>query len=431
MLFATDQQTLDDLNIFGKRGGDSVYSFYNQTKTREGAAVLTEIFRQPLSDVASINKRVDIIKFFTNNHIDFPFDVAGLDTIRTYLDNRDERSKLSAQEHSVANRLTDLVAPDIETVTIIKGITALTEVLVTLRTFISTRHFCEETINKIAELIPVLSKPANSKFSKKELEEYDLMFRFRNYETIQTLLRHIAYIDVYCSIAKVANKQQLAFPQAHTGDVSLLVLEGVYHPLVRNAISNNITSDADRNVIFLTGANMAGKSTFMKSLSIALYLGHMGFPVPAGKMQFAVLDGLYTTINLPDNLGMGASHFYSEVLRVKKLAVELKSRNLFILFDELFRGTNVKDAHEATVALTEAFAGRKNSLFVVSSHIVEAGVILREQCDNIQFLFLPTKMLDNQPVYTYKLEEGITEDRHGMLIIKNEGILEILNNRQT
>jgi Mismatch repair ATPase (MutS family) len=63
---------------------------------------------------------------------------------------------------------------------------------------------------------------------------------------------------------------------------------------------------------------MAGKSTFMKSVSIAMYLAHAGFPVAAQQMQFAVLDGAYTTINLPDNLGMGASHFYAEVLRLKK-----------------------------------------------------------------------------------------------------------------
>ncbi len=71
---------------------------------------------------------------------------------------------------------------------------------------------------------------------------------------------------------------------------------------------------------FLTGANMAGKSTFIKPLGIAMYLGHMGFPVPASRMEFAVRDGIFTTINLPDNLSRGASHFYAEVLRIKNVA---------------------------------------------------------------------------------------------------------------
>jgi DNA mismatch repair ATPase MutS len=196
---------------------------------------------------------------------------------------------------------------------------------------------------------------------------------------------------------------------------------------VPNAVGNALRITPDSNVIFLTGANMAGKSTFMKSLGIALFLAHMGFPVPASRMEFSVLDGIYTTINLPDNLGMGASHFYAEVLRVKKMAHELsQSKRLFIIFDELFRGTNVKDAYEATIAITSAFAQKRRSLFVISTHIIEAGDVLKKKWDNISFKYLPTRMNGKTPVYTYTLQTGITADRHGMIIINNERILEIL-----
>lgn len=181
-----------------------------------------------------------------------------------------------------------------------------------------------------------------------------------------------------------------------------------------------------QNLVFLTGANMAGKSTFLRALSTAVYIAHMGFPVAATQMEFSVLDGIYTTINLPDNLGIGASHFYAEVLRVKKMATALSSgKSLLVIFDELFRGTNVKDAHEATIAITSAFARKKNSLFIISSHIVEAGAALQQQ-PTISFRFLPTRMNGHTPEYTYKLEQGITDDRHGMIIIRNEGILDIL-----
>ena len=176
---------------------------------------------------------------------------------------------------------------------------------------------------------------------------------------------------------------------------------------------------------------MAGKSTFMKSLGIALYVAHMGFPVAAAKMEFSVRDGIYTTINLPDDLNSGNSHFYAEVLRVKKIAKELGiAKNLFIIFDELFRGTNVKDAYEGTIAITEAFAEKRNCMFVVSTHIIEAGDVLKQRCNNINFVYLPTKMDGNTPIYTYKLEQGITADRHGMIIINNERILEIIRSRK-
>jgi len=155
-------------------------------------------------------------------------------------------------------------------------------------------------------------------------------------------------------------------------------------------------------------------------------VAHMGFPVAAKRMEFSVMDGIYTTINLPDNLGIGASHFYAEVLRVKQVAAELsKGRSIFVVFDELFRGTNVKDAHEASVAVALAYAKKRNSMFIISSHIIEAGDQLK-QLNNIGFLYLPTRMNGNIPEYTYRLEKGITDDRHGMIIIRNEGILEIL-----
>ncbi|RYE22358.1 MAG: DNA mismatch repair protein, partial [Sphingobacteriaceae bacterium] len=140
---------------------------------------------------------------------------------------------------------------------------------------------------------------------------------------------------------------------------------------------------------------------------------------------------MYTTINLPDDLSSGNSHFYAEVLRVKKIAKELGvDKNLFIIFDELFRGTNVKDAYEGTIAITAAFAEKRNCMFVVSTHIIEAGDVLKQRCRNINFVYLPTRMDKNIPIYTYKLEPGITADRHGMIIINNERILEIIRSRK-
>jgi DNA mismatch repair ATPase MutS len=252
-----------------------------------------------------------------------------------------------------------------------------------------------------------------------------LRFRFRT--ALQRLLRVLHYLDVYIAVGRVAGERGFVLPVALPRGRHSVDIEGVYHPQVKNAIPNDICITPEGNVIFLTGANMAGKSTFMKSLSIAIFLAHMGFPVAAAKMEFAVLDGIYTTINLPDDLEMGASHFYAEVLRVKKMAIGLRSgKNLFITFDELFRGTNVKDAYEATIAITKGFANKRNSLFVISTHIIEAGDVLKAACPNVRFVYLPTRMNGHQPVYTYKLESGITDDRHGMVIINNERILETL-----
>lgn len=437
MSFTTDRQTVEDLNIFGKHGQDAIYSIYNRCMTRGGAAILEEMFRYPLSDDEAINRRSSIMQDFAEKGSVFPFSSADFDSIGIYLSNTDQRSKLSAQEHSVGKQLGNMIAPDAETQVIHKGIVALTELLRGLGSFLGTLDLSEGNgyYGDAAAIAALLAEPVflpilghgKGKLSASMMADFDVVFRFRNRDTIQKLLRHIYFLDAYLSVARVAVDRGFIFPKAMQKDKNELVLEGVYHPQVENAVANSIHITPTGNVIFLTGANMAGKSTFMKSLSICLYLAHMGFPVAAAKMDFSVFDGIYTTINLPDDMGMGASHFYAEVLRVKKMAIELaQGKRLFILFDELFRGTNVKDAYEATIAITAAFATKRTSMFVISTHIVEAGEVLRKQCNNVRFVYLPTTMTGTKPVYTYTLKEGITDDRHGMVIINNEGILDLL-----
>jgi len=275
----------------------------------------------------------------------------------------------------------------------------------------------------------LLKEPGKGKLPHEKVVVYDGYLRFRHREIIRRLLQHVYQLDVYMSVGRVAAERGFCFPLALPAEEQRFSMQGIYHPQVKQAVPNSLEITAGSHVLFLTGANMAGKSTFMKTLGIGLFLAHMGFPVPASRMEFSVLDGIYTTINLPDDLGMGASHFYAEVLRVKKVARELgQGRRLFVIFDELFRGTNVKDAYEATIAITNAFAGKTTSVFLISTHIIEAGAVLKEMSGAIRFIFLPTRMDNHTPVYSYTLETGITDDRHGMVIIRNEGILEILKN---
>jgi DNA mismatch repair protein MutS len=434
MRFTTDQQTLEDLNIFGRHGTDSVYALFNHTHTRGGAVILEECCRYPLADERLINQRSGIIRHFADSRAAFPFKPELFDQAEQYLANEDERTRLVAGDRTLLGKVSGLIAEDSDYKTIHRGVSALVEILQALRQFVGTAGAPYEAekgaiLALLAEpaLQPLLADNHKGKLSFDKVAAYDVVLRFRHRDSIRRLLQRIYQLDMYISVAKVAGDRGFAFAEALPQDRHCIRLEGVYHPQVKNAVPNTLDITPDSNLIFLTGANMAGKSTFMKSLGISLFLAHAGFPVPARRMEFSVLDGIYTTINLPDDLGMGASHFYAEVLRVKKIARELsQGRRLFVIFDELFRGTNVKDAYEATVALTTAFAERRDSMFVISTHIIEAGDILRERCANIRFVYLPTLMEGNVPVYTYTIRPGITADRHGMVIIDNEGILDIL-----
>jgi DNA mismatch repair protein MutS len=427
MVLQTDEQTITDLGIFGKRNSGGIYDLYNCTHTRGGEMILKEMFLAPLSDKEAITRRSNIIGSFARLNMAFPFPAALFDMAEKYIKDPDARTKNNHQQGLLSDK-------DIQ-----QGVTSVITLMQQTREFVETNNvkdipaYAPER-EAILQLVndpvfePVVREKGKGKLSYTAMAAYDNLFRIRERFKIEQLLRHIYNLDVYLCVAKVALERHFVFPKALDKGQCVLKLEGVYHPELEHPVGNTILMNPGEHVVFLTGANMAGKSTFLRSVSTAVYVAHMGFPVAAASMEFSVMDGMYTTINLPDNLGIGASHFYAEVLRVKQVAAELgRGKSLFIIFDELFRGTNVKDAHEATVAITNAFARKKTSMFIISSHIVEAGEQLKQRPD-IGFLYLPTRMNGHKPEYTYTLERGITDDRHGMIIIRNEGILDTLKN---
>jgi DNA mismatch repair ATPase MutS len=136
---------------------------------------------------------------------------------------------------------------------------------------------------------------------------------------------------------------------------------------------------------------------------------------------------MISTINLPDSIEKGYSHFYSEVRRVKYTAQQIKERKkIIVIFDELFRGTNVKEAYEASLMIISAFAKIRSSLFLISTHIVEVSEKLSEH-KNILFKCFQSKLNGETPVYNYQITAGISADRMGLRILKNENIIEILD----
>jgi len=422
MLLQTDQQTIDDLGIFEKHNSGGIFDLYNSAHTRGGEEMLKELFRKPLSDKDEINQRSGIIRHFAGMKASFPFTASSFDSAEKYLMSGKEtgHQNSSLAEKEMQNGVTALIA----ILWAAKEFTNLPEVI-NIEDWKAERQAISALLSDPA-FEPALREKPQAKLPYSAVTAYDILFRVREQNKIKKLLNHIYLLDVYISVAQVAVKKNFAFAEALEKGGCKLMLEGVWHPELKKPVSNDLAMNPAQNVIFLTGANMAGKSTFLRAVSTAVYLAHMGFPVAVKRMEFSVMDGVYTTINLPDKLGIGASHFYVEVLRVKKIATELsQGKSLFVLFDELFRGTNVKDAHEASVAVVSAFARKRSSMFIISSHIVEAGEELGA-LSNVGFQYLPTIMNGKVPEYTYVLRQGVTDDRHGMIIIRNEGILDIL-----
>ncbi len=147
------------------------------------------------------------------------------------------------------------------------------------------------------------------------------------------------------------------------------------------------------------------------------------FLVPAKNLKISIFDGLFTTINLTDNLNLGYSHFYSEVKRVKDIVLKINSqKNLIVIFDELFRGTNVKDAYDASLIIISTLAKIQDNLFFISTHLLEVAENLDNK-DSIMFNCFESELINQKPLYDFKIKEGISKERIGMLIIKNENRL--------
>jgi DNA mismatch repair ATPase MutS len=431
-----DKQTLEDLNLTGKYKPGSIFSLFNKVQTRGGEKILEEMFRTPLANAEEINRRSSIFLYFSKAGYDFPFQGQAFGFVEDYLGSGSQGSFVANLLYVLRKRALFAITKDEGFGQIREGVQASLSFLRTCRTFIDgfdARDPGNPFLSEILDARSILHDPRLSGVLShtcsgslvKLASAHHLLTRVMQ-EEMEQLLMVLHQLDLFIAIGKVAAQRDLSFAQAMPEEEYLFRAVNLRHPSLEKAVGNAITVDRYRNVVFLTGANMAGKSTFMKSFGIALYLGHMGFPVAANEMVFSVREGLYSSINVPDDLTQGYSHFYAEVQRVKLIADEVSnSRSLVVIFDELFKGTNVKDAYEATLAVTAAFAEYRNCIFIISTHIVEVGDALRET-DNLQFTYLPTIMEGNTPRYTYQLREGISNDRHGMMIIEQEGILEMI-----
>jgi DNA mismatch repair protein MutS len=449
MNFIADKQTLKDLNLLGKYSPDSIFSLFNQVKSQGGEKLLDNMFRSPLMEVDDINRRSATFLYFQKRSVAFPFDREQLEVAEAYIMDAGDGNLLTAATQVMRKKLLAVIVRDERYSLMQAGLLCMTQVLRMSRRLLEELDAGQDGVtNDIAVPDPYHSRLGDLRrilhhrqldwlaggdhqadLSLMQTVRIDHLLRHSLQEEMKELLTLLYELDVLIAVSGVAAAKGFSYAQALPRSSYLLHLDEVRHPGLPKGIANSLTLGKENNVMFLTGANMAGKSTLMKTVGVSVYLAHMGFPVAARAMAFSVKEGIFTSINVADDLSMGYSHFYAEVLRVKRVAEEVgEDRNLLVIFDELFKGTNVKDAYDATLAVSRAFARYRNCSYIISTHIIEVGEELRVSCGNMQFSFLPTIMKGVIPTYTYRLQEGITTDRHGMMIIENEGILDIINN---
>jgi DNA mismatch repair protein MutS len=230
--------------------------------------------------------------------------------------------------------------------------------------------------------------------------------------------------EAYLSIARGIKKHGLIFPD-FTG--SGLKIVDFYYPSIKDAVKNSIR--AESGVVLLTGPNMSGKSTLLKSLGICVYLAHLGFGVPAAKCELVYYDTISVSINLNDNIQAGYSHFMTEIQAVKDVVVEArKGKKCFAVFDELFRGTNTSDAFEISAKTILGLTQFSDSLFFISTHLQELLATI-EGNGNISCHHTECMLVNEKPVFTYKLKDGWSQLKIGRILFDQQGLNDLLSLR--
>jgi len=434
--FEVDKQTWKDLDLFdqGRRG--LVFEFFNKVKTIGGGDALERLIKTPSNQRPVLEGRRDTIRFFADQGIDLRIDREQLKAVEHYFSCGIALFPgvfLDAAFYTFRNQ----VKQSAQYYTVTGGVRRTVSVLRQL--FRQTEEWLDcgcpdmlvggvlEAVELIFDSrVKAILFSAERPLTMMELARCDHFFRGAGTDSLRRILDLAYEWDAYQAVAGVAQQRDLSFPHYKEGDRPALRAEGLFHPLLSSPVANDYRMGGEANLCFISGANMAGKSTFLKSVGLAVYLSHVGFPVPARFWETTIFNGLITTVNLADNISQGYSHFYTEVRRVKEVVMKMREKKkMVVIFDELFRGTNVKDASDASLRVIDSFAGVPGSLFLVSTHIVEIAEGLQRN-PTIFFACFESTMEGGMPWYSYKLRGGISNERMGMLILKNEGILEML-----
>jgi DNA mismatch repair protein MutS len=441
MSFKFDKQTIRDLELFNNRKNQpSVFSFYNHTVTKGGQELLYQIFNTPSSDYAFLANRKKEIRFFFDNDCYLKLNSRNIDFIEYYLAIRKVPLKANIIDATV-DGLSHKFNPKNDYFVITESIIHITQLLSDLKSFIKaaktfnlTKSF-DAHLNEIQEFINsktisiLLEDPPDKiqDLSYSQINKLDNHLRVKEKESFRNLLTIVYEIDFLQTMSQLMKLKGLTLPEYTSDFKPTFQVTDSFHPLLEQPVRNSFEFGDNSNLCFLTGPNMSGKSTFLKTMGLLIYLSHVGLPVPAKKFKTSIFEGLFTTINLSDDMNLGYSHFYAEVNRVKEIATMLNSnRNLVIIFDELFRGTNVKDAYDASQMIISSLSRIHDNFFFISTHILEVAENLNNS-GSIIFKCFESELINQKPVYDFILKKGISKERVGMMILKKENVIQILD----
>ncbi len=436
-----DKTTLRDLSMFPPDGSDGVFALLNHTTTQEGNAALRQHIQHPPDSYESLKEVQDTVKFLSVHLGLWPNIISNgtLVMLEKYFDSADVAAPATGvslilgsffqkifnkQQYFFAqfsiSHLGDLL----------RGCTELMKIAERPNVPALLARELDFIKSELNHRLTARVLAINAKTKYGELTELNYKARREMKNMVFRLIHSYSQLDAWQAMARATVKNGWTFPDLLPAAPVCLEAVSLSHPLLQTPVSYDITLNGDHNFLLLTGANMSGKTTFMRALGVGALLAHLGMGVPASALRISFLEGIITNMQVEDNILRGESYFFAEVQRMKQTAEKiLKRQPHLVLMDELFKGTNVHDAYECTRAVLEGLLHHTGHIMILSTHLYEVAQQFSAN-DNILFAYFVTQMTQNGDYeFTYELKPGISNDRIGYRILQKEGVISLLEQK--
>lgn len=239
---------------------------------------------------------------------------------------------------------------------------------------------------------------------------------------IENWLTVIGEVEALSSLAVIPHDYpSWTFPSL-TNQPSVFIGKSLGHPLLKDQrVFNDISIEGSTKVMLITGSNMSGKSTLLRTVGINLILAYAGAPIYANYLKCSLMD-LYTCMRISDNMEKNISSFYAELIRIKKIveATKEKKKVLFLL-DEIFKGTNSQDRHLGAKVLIKQLYNN-NGIGLVSTHDLELADMEQESYGLVKNYHFQEYYEKDEIHFDYLLRRGVSRTRNALYLIKLAGV---------
>jgi DNA mismatch repair ATPase MutS len=231
----------------------------------------------------------------------------------------------------------------------------------------------------------------------------------------------VTFFDAYNSLGNYTfNHPDFVFPKIKNNDI-VIKAEQLGHPLIQNKkrVDSDVTI-ANEQFFIVTGANMAGKSTFLRTVSLHIVMANVGLPVCAKSSEYSPVK-LITSMRTSDSLADENSYFFSELTRLKYIVDAIQKEPYFIVLDEILKGTNSTDKAIGSRKFVEKLVA-SNATGIIATHDLSLCEI-EQALEDVKNYYFDAEIVNDELYFDYKLKQGVCQNMNASFLLKKMDIV--------